>query len=187
MYSIMKFRISKNQKKGFSLLEVTLVLVLISTLILLINPLDFVRNFQSGFQTVSANEDGRSLILKLEEHLPKSAVVLQASLYELKLFSKGHIYRFFLSGYPSEEPPYSVMFQKNNETPFTIASDIPLLQNTQKPGFEFTYFNLNNEPAISLDTIHLITVFLTLNKGNSFYEYKTTFGLESDDISIYTR
>ena len=176
----------KNER-GLSLIELSILLVVLGILIYFLSPFSFVHFFNKSYDAAYFNQDSRAVFTKISQLASESPSILEANPNDLTVSTNSGIYRVFVDHYPEGTAPYKIALQKNSETAQFIADNIGLLSTPNRPGLEIVYRDRDGATTASTPDIAVIDIKLSFAKEGSTYSTQTSFYLESRDALIHAR
>lgn len=171
-------------QKGFSLIELTVFLVIFGILMYFLNPFSFVQVFSKNSDSVSFEQTGRAVFTKFSQLTRDSASVEDCSSDSITLNTESGTYHFYVKGSLNDSPPYPLVFQKNGGSESILAEGIAKLSTPDRKGFEVTCRTKEGDVATATQDIAIIDIKLSFAKEKNTFSTHSSFHLDSKDKVI---
>ena len=175
-----------NSTKGFSILELSIVISLLAALVILFNPSKIIKLFNSSTETPSLLQQSRSIFLTLDPLLSSKIIISSATTTQLNFISTENNYALYISENELTNN-YSLYLKKDTNAAQLLSKNIAKKTTSNEPEFKFTYKNQSGIEATNKDLIKIIDVELGLELNESLFKTKTSFFIEPDDINIQVK
>jgi prepilin-type N-terminal cleavage/methylation domain-containing protein len=168
----------KMKTKGFTLMELIVVLLLIGVLSLAIYPiLDTTMKIYFKIQnSTDFSQDAVSFFAFMDPLLKNDAQLTSIDSYNFAFSSGSNNYEITVLNYPSSLPPYEVILRKNSGAARTMLTNIAQTPDSV-PGFQIVYFDQAGVTTNVLADIQTIQATLIFEENNVEHTFRSAFSL----------